>query len=380
MSFGVFSNKRDLLLVVGSSSVSGAIVDFSNPRPRIVHTHEFAFPVKTEVNSADLSNQMLSALHSVISGLHKEHKNKIDTAHVILSSPWFSSYSKPFEYQSPNVFKVTQDKLEELVSGQVNFENKKELLGSENIERAVTQIKINGYVNSSPIGKTTKSISASVYVSSTQQVLKDKVESEITTVLHPHSISFYTLPFTTWNVMSGLFSKNNDFALVDIGGEITDLLISRQGHINSMVSFPFGKNHLSRRIALNFNVQPEIANSLLNLFSDNSLEIGISEKLKKLVLSFGNEWVENVLHGLRTDDEQTSDSLPHKIYLTTDSRSPKVFSEIIKERFSEPFVITRETLSNFVDYDGKDLPDPNIAIGVVYTSGLVQQVGLGKKT
>lgn len=374
-------NERDIVIVIGSGEVSGAVVDIRpGNKPQVVHTHEFDFPVKDSVDAHDLLNQTLSALHAVLTGLHKEYKSRVKVVHVVISSPWFVSFSKNLSSRSESGFNVTPEKLEglaqelfaELTRGRNGFSDESIL------EKAVSKVRINGYDTVEPFGKKAKNLEAAVYISAMEDQIKEKIENEIFAVIHPGKVEFHTLPFAAWSTISTIFPKADDFLFIDVGGEITDLLLSRRGSIEKIASLPYGENQLSRKIALNFGIQPELANSLLSLYSSELLDRKTDERIRNLVISFGREWLEHLFSAFRSDSHLET-LLPGKIYLASDVGVDSVFATIVSSQLSEPVLISKKNVSGFVEYGKNNLPDSDIAMSVIHVSGLAVNSGFGKK-
>lgn len=360
--------EHDLIINIGSGNVSGAIVDFSkHAHPEIIHAHESFFQVRGEMDSFELTTQMLSALHSIVSKLHAEYKRKIKNTHIVLSSPWFSSFIKPISIKKNDSFLVSEKNLERLSEDELESFLKKSTDNQEIIlERAISRVRINGYQTTNPFGKMAKAVDLSVYGSTIPTIVKEKIESEIFTVIHPHKISFHTFPFVAWNTISSLFSPREDFIFIDIGSEVSDLLVVRHGTIYSVASFPIGKNHLSRKIALNVESHPELAQSLMNLYSEQCLEPESEKKLGGLVSAFGEEWALYFSQSIQAKGGEHEHFVPQKVYFLSNPNVSRVFSDIITKKAAHPIPLSRETLSQFITFKQTEIPDSFIALESIY--------------
>ncbi len=358
----------DVIVSIGSGNVYGAIVVFEkNAHPLILQSHQSEFPVKEKINAEELSTYMLSALHKTMQALQDKHKKRIKNVHVVFASPWFSSFSKLLQVKKDEAFTVQQKNVEKLIA-----EEFAEIFkgvtdgGSVVVEKALSHIKLNGYETANPYGKTAKTLDVAVYGSMVPSLLREKVESEIYTIIHPKKILFHTFPFVAWDVILPLFSPKEDFVFIDIGSEVTDVLIVRRGSIYSLVSFPMGKNHLIRKAAIHFDTHPELAASMINLYANDSAEADVKEKVAMLVNAFAEEWGIRFLNSLQDSKEGEETFIPQKAFFVSDQKISNLFSGIINKQIPNTVSLSRDNLSQFVEFGAGDIPNIFIALSAIY--------------
>ncbi len=373
MSFPFVSSKEhDLVLSIGSGSgsVYGAIVEFQKSvHPNILFTHESKFPIKKTVTAESLTSHMLGSLHTVVTELGKKHKRKIRTVHIVFASPWFSSTSKYLSIKKPEEFEVTEKMVEKLTEEYVQkIAEYATLTKSVIIEKTLSDIKLNGYEVKEPYGKTAKTIDVSVYVSTAPEEINKKIESEIYPIIHPNSIQFHTFPFVAQNVTRALFSPKDDFALIDIGSEISDVLIIRRGSIYSLASFPVGCNHLARNVAIHLETEPELASSMIGLYAKDAANEEVAEKIKKLVLAFGEEWGMAFSSSVNQNDNLLNHFIPQRAYFASNPNTLKIFNDIIGKQIPNVTPLSRESLSQFVRFDSNEPPNVFMIIEAIYLS------------
>ncbi len=360
------SREHDLVFHIGSGSVSGSLVLLQKGnKPTIELTYTSEFPVKENLTSDVLATHMLSALHTIVARLWHEHKKSIKTVHVVFASPWFSSFSKSITVKKEEPFTVYQKTVEKLVNEQITLMFKDVSKGdSVIIESAPSHMRINGYEVLNPYGKTASSLDISVYASMAPKVLCEEIETEIYTIVHPKGVRFHTFPFVAWNVVNPFFSPREDFILIDIGGEITDLLLVHRGAISSLASFPVGKNHFIRKTALHFECQPELADSLINLYATDMAENSVRERIETLARAFGQEWgirLEQAVSGLKNDHV-----LPQKAFFVTDSNVTEIFEHMIRGHITSPTLLSHENLAQFIAFGKNEMPNVFIALDTIY--------------
>jgi cell division ATPase FtsA len=360
------SAEHDLIVHIGSGGVYGALTSLrKNHKPSISHTHYSEFPIKDTPTGNTLVTHMLSALHSTTIELWREHKRSIRFVHVVFASPWFSSFSKSVEIKKDQSFVVQPKTVEKLVSEQVALMFKDASKGESTIiESAKSHMRVNGYETTNPFGKEARSLDVAVYASMAPKILCEEIENEIFSTTHPKKVMFHTFPYVSWSVVSGLFSKQEDFALIDVGGEVTDMLVVRRGAISSLASFPVGKNHLIRKTAIHFESRPELADSLLSLYSNDMAEDSTRERTAKLISAFAEEW------GVRLNQALSQSSkdnfLPQKAYYVADDNMSQVLDEVIGKHISKTIHLSKEAFSEFVEYDKVNVPHIFLALEALY--------------
>jgi cell division ATPase FtsA len=376
----ITNKEHELILSIGSGSVTGSIVEFKkDSKPSVLHVSESLFPVREGVDGEKIVSHMLSALHFVLGNLHKEHAKKIRNVHVIFASPWFSSTSKSISIKKDAPFTVTSKALDAITEDFLEkFLNAKDDTSSDRvstanplaknatiIEKSTSHIRLNGYETNEPLGKVAKTLDLTMYISSVPSVLHEKVESEIYTIIHPKQTHFHSLPLTAWNVINKLFSPKDDFVFIDIGSEVTDLLITKQGIIQTIISFPIGQNHLLRKAAIHFDTEPELASSMVNLYATDTAEDSTKEKVKILVDAFAEEWILKLISSIQGKNNEHG-YLPKKSFFISEQNLLSIFSDIIKKQIPNTVGLSRENLSDFVSFEGNSTPNTFIAIGAIY--------------
>jgi|GEM_PF-4758510 len=367
MSFLSFK-EHDIVLQIGSGGVSGAVVRFSKSAlPKILYTHESQFPLKEKITADDLSTHMLAAFETVLKTLHQKHKQRVRSVGVVLASPWFSSFSKQLSLSKNSPFVVSQKIIEKLIDDQFKLVAKSGLPDSEIIiERVPSHIKLNGYELMHPYGKSATAVDVSVYASMVSEDLIKKFESEIHKIFHPESVSFHSLPFVAWNVIIPLFAPKEDFIFVDIGSEISDVLVVRHGSISSVVSLPMGKNHLVRKVAVHFDTHPELANTLINLYAHDTADVQMKEKMSTLVSAFGEEWrvcLQTAIQDKKSDHEHF---LPQRSFFVSDQNISVIFNDILHTQTQNTIQLSRENFSQFVDFSVGETPNIFITLCSIY--------------
>ena len=84
--------------------------------------------------------------------------------------------------------------------------------------------------------------------------------------------------------------QKTNFVVVDIGGEVTDVILIRGGVISDILSYGRGFNHAVRKVSSVFKVSLEEAMALIASSAENKLEAGLNERVKGGLKDAANEW------------------------------------------------------------------------------------------
>ena len=135
-----------------------------------------------------------------------------------------------------------------------------------------------------------------------------------------------------------MYPKQENFLLVDVGGEVTDISMVKKNTLRESMSFPLGRNFLTRGVALNLGCTLDEADSLISLFKDGHAEESIAQKLTLIVNKLRTEWLNKFQESLANLSKDLS--IPSTIYIAVDKDLVDFFSETIKsEQFSQ-YILT----------------------------------------
>jgi hypothetical protein len=198
------------------------------------------------------------------------------------------------------------------------------------IENIFTDFKINGYSIKNYLGQKTKSFSASLYISAAPKDICDIVHSRLAKYfsLKTENIFLNSFPFVSFAVSKNIFPALDDFLLVDITAEMTDIVLIDKKTISEVVSFPSGRNFIVRQIGKKFGVSIEIAESLLRLYVAQKSDDETTAKMRAVLADAENEWAiyfENAFVEL-----SKKATLPSTVCLSTGEDVEDVYSDFLK--------------------------------------------------
>ena len=353
------SSKKDniyspfIVFDIGSASVGAALVVFNNDTNKINILYDtrvfIAFQDKLE--DRYLTFAMISALKKVTENIQDKGINRLSDERIkiknikdvfcILSSSWYEVQIKNLKFKEEKPFNISS----KFISAILDEESKKftESRGKL-IEKNVIQILLNGYNTNNPYGKEALTVDTTIFISSMSGEIQDRIKDILETVFTSSDVSFNTFALASFSVVRDIFKTEKNFLLLDISGEMTDIILVRNETITKIASFKLGRNFLIRKTASSLNTIVEEAHSLIRLFMDGKSKDTESEKIKVILNEAKGEWL-SFLRKILSDFSEGF-SLPKTVLLTVDTDMGRWFIDIIKnDEFSshtlaeEPFTV-----------------------------------------
>ena len=128
-------------------------------------------------------------------------------------------------------------------------------------------------------------------------------------------------------VVRDMFVSQDNFLMVDVGGEITDISMIKKDILVQSISFPFGRNYMTRKVSSAMNCTFDEAKSYISLYKDKNMNETLRAKFKPIMEKLKNDWLKKFQESLV--DLSNDISIPATIFLTTDDDLVTFYSEII---------------------------------------------------
>ena len=312
---------------------------------------------------------MLKAIDQVLDELGKAKLGKPKQVFCILAAPWYVSQARTIVFEKEKTFSVTPKRVDNLISREVeslkkNFdahykdltESKAEIIEVENIN-----MKLNGYETRLPYDKKAKRLEAHLYVSMSAgqvlQALRQKVRKE----LGLDNVFFNSFSLAAFDTIRDMYSQKQNFIFIDVGGEMTDVSVVRNGILVETESFPLGKNFLIRTVASELQTENVEALSSFGLYMEDKMANAGKRKIQSALTHVEEEWGEALYKTLGSI--ATHITIPGTVFIIADIPFGKWFSEVIRGKGSgnimlmgeriETIIINPLVLSKFAAFDLK---------------------------
>tara|TARA_Y100000031_G_scaffold101393_1_gene111162 strand:- start:2510 stop:3763 length:1254 start_codon:yes stop_codon:yes gene_type:complete len=349
--------KLAVIFDIGSASVGAALVGFApDTLPKIFYTTRREIPFLKKIEAERLTASMLKTLELVAHDIQKEgfsHARftlfgsiKPALVSYFLASPWHVSQVRDIYRQEEESFRVDRDLVRELVShemddfkklhggsGTVSFserdgETKQDNLHEKHtiIEGDILDIKLNRYHVADPLGKTARELDMTLFVSSAPQTLIRSIGDVGDREFSGTESRLSSFTFSFFNTVRDIWHDKENFLLIDISGEVTDLSIIKEGRILETASFPVGRNTILRNLSskhISFNE----AESLLNLYYQNKIGTDEAAYIKSALQSAQDMWLQ--LFAKELQELASQILFPNDIFLVVDAPLDAWFKEVI---------------------------------------------------
>ncbi|MFT5359656.1 MAG: cell division ATPase FtsA [Candidatus Paceibacteria bacterium] len=263
--------KVSIVFDIGSDSVAGSVVHFtgnSEESPRIIYSKRTHWHSENQSSYEDILRSMKYTLGNVARVIQEKNFpiSRGSEIYVTFSAPWFANETRRAELSRKTVFTVTKNILDKIKDKEIKsfYKEGEKVYGEdfEVIEKSIIDVSVNGYPTDKPVGKKTKNINMSIYVSVAPKDVIYTVRDVLGRVLH-HNISFHTTTLTSYIVSRDYFARDKDYIFMNIGGELTDLLVVRNNTIFQSLSFPLGLNFFYKHMASSLESSTHEVESLL---------------------------------------------------------------------------------------------------------------------
>jgi cell division ATPase FtsA len=376
--------KDELVLIfdIGSSSVGGAFFAMQDSGiPKIIYSLREEILVTPIVDVDKFLISTLESLKTVVKKIHDQSFGKPDKIYCVLSSPWHISQTRLIKLEKNSNFIFTSKLADELIKKEVAlFEEERaseydSLTGGERtIELKNIKTSLNGYETINPLNKEAKSLEMTVFVSISPEEILKKIEDSILKFFNITELKFISSSLASFILVRDLFTDQRNFLLIDIGGELTDIEMTKKDILRESISFPLGSNFIIRGVSKSLSCSIEEAKSFLSLYRDNHASPEVKSKIENIINTLKTEWLKKFQESLANISNDIS--IPASIYIIVDREWASFFAELIKsEQFNqytlaeskfEITVLNTEVLHGIASFEDNVIRDPFLIIGAVY--------------
>lgn len=358
--------------------------------PRIILSVREPILPEEDINVGKLLTLTLGALDKVSDKIYKAGLGAPSRIFCVLSSPWYFSQTRLIHLKKNAPFMFNTKLADSLIHKEIKLFEEEHAVKYGGSVRAVElkNIKtlLNGYETPDPLDKKTKELQMSIFISmSGEQVLK-KIEDTIGKHFHSGPTKFISSAMTSFTIVRDIYPGCENFLLIDVGGEVTDILLVKQNIPGTSISFPLGRNYFVRGVATRLRVSLSEAASLVSLFRDGHAEISVAKKLTPIIDDLSAKWLGQLQESLANISEGAS--IPSAVYLAGGGEMTELFSTIIKsEQFSqytlaaskfEIILLNTEMLHGLSTIEENMLREPGLIADSIYINRFLTAAPAGQ--
>jgi len=339
--FGQTKNNDEIIILdIGSASVAGSRVVISTDKKKIDFKdsvrHEANF--KNRISFKVFFEEIEGALKNTLIGLKKSNNRPVGKIVCFLSSPFYLSKTKTLVYTQKSPFVVNNKLINKLMAKEAEeflVSRKKiypEIADDENclIESKIMAVRLNGYSVASVDSQSAVKLEIDGYLSLSSKAVTHRLTEIINQTGLGKNVIFHSFAFAGFSTLRDIDDDDDDtFVLLDISGELSDLIFSLKGVLLENLSFPIGKNYIIRKTAEVFKTVPAEARSLIKLYSNGQANAQIEEKISQALGEIKKDWNKTFRQGLSALMEVGI--LPELIYLVGEDNLTNIFEGWLKE-------------------------------------------------
>ncbi len=371
-----------LVFNIGSSSVGGALfLAQKSGIPKIIFSTREPIPIEEQVEIDRFLSLTTQSLEVVAKKILAAGMGAPKRIFCVLSSPLYVSQTRIISYKKNTPFVFTTKLADALIQKEIKIFQEEHLakystVGGEvrSIELKNIKTMLNGYETANPLNQSAKELEMIIFISmSGEQILK-KIENTIEKYFNFNQIKFSSFAMSFFTAVRDVFKQQDNFLLVDIGGEVTDISMTKKNILRESISFPLGRNFLTRGVASGLSCTMDEANSFISLFKDGHAEKAVAKKLGLIMKELQTKWLEKFQESLANLSHDIS--IPSTIYIAIDKDLADFFSETIKsEQFSqytlseskfEVVFLSTEMLHGIATFKEPIIREPFLIIDSIY--------------
>lgn len=315
-----------LVVDIRSSSVGAAIVKKTKDTTDILFNLREYFFMEQKVTPEDFVTRTEIALKKVLDNLI--HKNPlaapVEKAEIFYSSPWYKTYIKSFNRKEKKATVLSKEYFTKVIKEDLDTLSRKE----EIMEKKITSVMINGYQINDPFDKKVKEMDANFYISIVNKKTRKGFEKILKDFAPRVDINHNSHPLTFFTVLRNRLHSPQDYVLMDITGELSEVAIIKGGHFSRIFSFPYGTHDFVRKIMEHVGYDYATAFSAMKMICSGEAKENCDPKLADFFYDLKRDWLQNVK---KLMDESKVETLPQTVYVTADQDIKEIMEFILND-------------------------------------------------
>lgn len=228
-----------------------------------------------------------------------------------------------------NIVHKVQWKAFDEVRSELAFETGYNEIDVKLVNAAITDVRIDGYKVSNPLGFQGKDVTVSIFNAFAPLVHYGALQT-IAAELDMDLLAITSEPYAVARSMGFEDGGNFSGIFIDIGGGTTDIAVVRAGSVEGTKMFTLGGRTFTKRLAQSLNISFEEAESIKLAYSGERLEKQSHRIVREAMKSDCEVWLSGV--ALTLSEFENVDVLPSKIFLCGGGAHLPEIKEVLDSR------------------------------------------------
>lgn len=341
------------VVIIGSANIVGAIVSFDHDQsgkkllPRIAHVSSGDITRQEDTSFRDYFLGVLKTLKKILNDLSLGGELRPERFLCFLGSPFYVGQTRINNINQDKPIRVTRKTIHDLILKEAERYGAEqpllypEVLNDSNLvfENELMQIKLNGYETSNPYNKLANQIYWSQYVSIGSKVIIDKLREAFNSE-NNLPVDFHSFTSANFFAFKEVMPDPDSFIVLDVVGQLTDLMVVSGGILIEHSSYPFGVEKLVKRLAEELNVSKAEAQSTLRMYSAGTLDIAATTTTAINIVK--NEWLFSLRQGLNHVLETAL--LPETVLLVGTDEVNGLFATWLRDESLNDFTLSNNKM------------------------------------
>lgn len=307
MSLFSFLNKKtndQYLFDIKGESISCTVFRLlENDKPEVLFFKNVFFGDSIKLGIKKYVSAMYNSLEKVSQALNKEYLldkklAQLDEVHFVVSSPWILSQVKNINVKSGNRISIDDKFINNLlINESEKVSNELFADGTSKafkiFEKQIVQSRLDGYKIENIFNKKCSEVFVNMFVSFIQSEMYEKIVSIVAKNVLVKKNTFHSFSLSSFSFVRDLYPAINDFVVLDIGGETTEVVMTYDDMMSKVFSFPFGRRTIIEKISTSLSVPDHMATSLLNMTCKGTCDVITTERVEKALDLALSEWAKN---------------------------------------------------------------------------------------
>jgi hypothetical protein len=317
-----------LVIDIRSSSIGASLVkNFKgkNKVPVILETYREQIFYTERPKSAEFIQRSHYTLNRVLNEIMSKKHDPLPlrNTYVFYGSPWYKNEIKKLKHVEKKITVASEQYLKKIIRETFIDTNKKEL-----VEQKCISVKLNGYKTKNPIDKKFKEIEIEFYESILHQDTHDEITKIVNSYTQGQPVHHRTHPLTVFEVISKKFEPIDNYTIIDISGEITELTVVKKDEIKVTASVPHGSHFFVRGLSKKCNLDFLNSFSKLDLILNAEVDEHCEKDSIKAFAEMKVEWATEIREALVDSKIR---AIPSNVFVLVDKEVTKLTRNILNE-------------------------------------------------